>query len=370
MEYLVHDENHGVYQVIAEGSIYHRFMSQHRTNLELDLIKYYDCGDDDCDDDDCDDEKLCAIFPSGINAIYNAIDVSLPENGKLLSSADIYGDTICMCESLAKKKHAIFIPINIYDDDELMRTFDKHSDANVFYFESASNPEGKMINHDLLRTIRERYHHLTIVVDNTWLSGCSYNPMKYGVNIVVESLTKYIGACNYMGGMALGDAELIKKIKTNIRIQGLHVFPMICMEFSNGLITVEERIEKIGVIACCVAVWLDNDPRVHSVLHISLPSHPSYAQLTHLKYFPGVMYFQIITNRSYENQQLIDIIRGAGIPCGPSYGSTFAKINPWISCTLIGGTSQFSVWLRLALGSQTDTDTDFFACLEKLLNVL
>ena len=355
---MEHNEDHGVYQNTFDSSIYHRYEGHHRTKLEKDLVKYYNC------------DKECVIFPSGMNAIYNTIELCLPTNGKLLVSKDIYSCTKDMCKYLTNKKNASHVTVNIHDNHKLMNAFKDNLDTSVFYFESASNPEGKIINHELLQVIKNKYgSSMIIIVDNTWLSGCSYNPFEYGADVVVESLTKYIGECRYISGAVLSNSKIINKLKKIVQVKGLYVNPVICNEFIKGLHTVENRIKQIGTITNNIALWLNNEPRVNSVLHISLPSHPSHEQLKYIKYYPGIVYFQVIINSYYKTSELVRIIRDSGIECGPSYGSIFAKINHLINCVPIEETSQFNVWLRLALGSQTNYN-NLIICLDKLLKKL
>lgn len=66
---------------------------------------------------------------------------------------------------------------------------------------SYSNPSGKMINSHTFKLIKMKYPDSVIVIDNSWLSPLFYNPGKYHVDVIVESLSKYIGAGNVIMDM-------------------------------------------------------------------------------------------------------------------------------------------------------------------------
>ncbi len=241
MEHVDADIEHGVCDETETGCTYHRSYSKTRTLLENELLAYYGKKKG---------PKQCAIFPSGMSAIYNALDVTVPPKGKLIFASELYCDSRNVARSICKNRDAIYIETNIYDTESLMKIFDTNPDVNVFYFESCANPSGRMASSHHLYQIKKKYRKsLTIIVDNTWVSGCSFNPFDYGANIVIESLTKYIGNCTYIGGMALGDAKCIKKMKYRIRLQGLYVAPPISFAFLEGLKTVEERIKHCGDVS-------------------------------------------------------------------------------------------------------------------------
>ena len=83
-------------------------------------------------------------------------------------------------------------------------------------------------------------------MDNTWSTFLGCNPLEIGVDIVVESLTKYFSghSDNFLGLIVLNSAELARKIKTTSVRLGDYVSPESCFNATKGLKTLKLRIEK------------------------------------------------------------------------------------------------------------------------------
>jgi cystathionine beta-lyase len=83
-------------------------------------------------------------------------------------------------------------------------------------------------------------------MDNTWSTFLGCNPLEIGVDIVVESLTKYFSghSDNFLGLIVLNSAELARKIKTASVRLGDYVSPESCFNATKGLKTLKLRIEK------------------------------------------------------------------------------------------------------------------------------
>ena len=83
-------------------------------------------------------------------------------------------------------------------------------------------------------------------MDNTWSTFLGCNPLEIGVDIVIESLTKYFSghSDNFLGLIVLNSDELARKIKTTSVRLGDYVSPESCFHATKGLKTLKLRIEK------------------------------------------------------------------------------------------------------------------------------
>ena len=73
-----------------------------------------------------------------------------------------------------------------------------------------------------------------VVVDNTWLTGCSFNPFNYDVDIVVDSLTKYYSAGKTIsGGIITNNEMIINDVDKFMCGYGIHVSPITCTRVSS-----------------------------------------------------------------------------------------------------------------------------------------
>lgn len=184
------------------------------------------------------------IVPSGMAAIYTTLNAAAQfysnKNYKLnlIISDELYSDTPKVCDQIAKLYNMTLYTVDITNDQQIITTFvetNTHANTyNIFYFESCSNPNGKMINTNIIDTIKKIVPNIYIIVDNTWLTHLAMGPFTsiHNCNAIVLSLTKY-----YSGGTAIAGAIIIKETKDNditpiiynhCKTVGYHVSPHNC----------------------------------------------------------------------------------------------------------------------------------------------
>lgn len=182
--------------------------------------------------------------------------------------------------------------------------------TRAVFCESIGNPAGNVVDIEALANVAHK-HGVPLIVDNTVASPCIIKPIAYGADIVVHSLTKYIGGHgNSLGGMivdsgqfdwvankdrfpmlnqpepayhgvvyveAFGPAAFIGRARTvPLRNTGAALSPMNAFLILQGLETLSLRMERHTENAMAVAQYLENDPRVEWVKYAGLPSSPYY----------------------------------------------------------------------------------------------
>ena len=115
-----------------------------------------------------------------------------------------------------------------------------------------------------------------LVIDNTFMSPVLQNPLKLGADIVMHSLTKYIGGHSDVVGGALifNDEKYYDKLYFNIKTIGSCISPFDAWIVLRGTKTLELRVMKHCENAMAVAKWLEKHPKIEKVLYPGLPSHP------------------------------------------------------------------------------------------------
>ncbi|BBI33383.1 trans-sulfuration enzyme family protein [Cohnella abietis] len=123
-----------------------------------------------------------------------------------------------------------------------------------------------------------RRHGIRTIIDNTWATPCYQNPLKYGVDIVVHSLTKYIGGhSDAMGGVVIGSEQLIGELDRNeLILLGSVMQPQIAALIVRGLRTLPLRMERHQSGAIAVATYLETLPFIARVRYPGLSSHPQH----------------------------------------------------------------------------------------------
>ena len=154
--------------------------------------------------------------------------------------------------------------------------------TRVLYFEAIANPTMKTA---AIAPLVELAHERGIVVicDNTFASPCVLRPLEWGVDLVVESASKFIGGHNdVIGGAicmksALLPADFLETIRWNTMVKwGAPLAPFNAWMLLRGLQTLPLRVERQCATARALAEHLEAHPAVTRVWYPGLPSHPQH----------------------------------------------------------------------------------------------
>jgi cystathionine beta-lyase/cystathionine gamma-synthase len=149
--------------------------------------------------------------------------------------------------------------------------------ARVLYLETIANPT--LVVADLAR-LAETGHRAgaTVIVDNTFASPYLCQPMELGADLVVESLTKWVGGhSDVLAGGVVGRAVLIAEVRESEIESGGMIAPLAAVLVLRGIETLHVRMDRHASNAIALARFLELDPRVASVTYPGLASHPQAA---------------------------------------------------------------------------------------------
>ncbi len=121
-------------------------------------------------------------------------------------------------------------------------------------------------------------HNAKTYIDNTYCTPIYQLPLDMGVDIVMHTVSKYIGGhSDLIGGVLIAkDVELLKKISRQRELLGGIIGPMEAWLVMRGLRTLEVRITQHEITAIKVADYLEKHSKVKKVFYPGLPSHPQY----------------------------------------------------------------------------------------------
>lgn len=121
-------------------------------------------------------------------------------------------------------------------------------------------------------------HGIVTMIDNSNCTPLYQRPIEYGIDIVMHTGTKYLnGHSDVVNGIICGSKEMIRKIfQTEIMTLGNIVGPHDAWLIIRGLRTLELRVKRSFESAMKIAEWLENHPKVESILFPFLPSFPQY----------------------------------------------------------------------------------------------
>lgn len=119
---------------------------------------------------------------------------------------------------------------------------------------------------------------VTLVVDSTFMSPVLQNPLKLGADIVVHSMTKYIGGHSDVcaGAIMLNDEKMYDHLAWYAKTVGNMLAPMECYFILRSTKTLQVRVERACSNALKIAKYLENHPKIELLLYPGLPSHPTH----------------------------------------------------------------------------------------------
>ena len=232
------------------------------------------------------------VAASGMGAITPTL-LQLCGNGDhVVSSRTIYGGTYAFLKNFAPRMgvQTAFVDITKLDIVEAAIT----PNTKVLYCETVSNPLLEVADLAGLSKIAKK-HNLKLVVDNTF-SPLSVSPIKFGADIVIHSLTKYInGSSDTVGGVVCASQEFINDLK-NVNsgasmLLGPTMDSMRSASVMKNLRTLHLRIKQHSHNAAYLADKFEKDGL--KTVYPGLKSHPShkiYSTMINPEYgFGGMM---------------------------------------------------------------------------------
>jgi cystathionine gamma-lyase len=167
--------------------------------------------------------------------------------------------------------------------------------TKLMWIETPTNPTLKVV--DIKNAARiAKQHNIICVVDNTFASPYLQNPLDLGADIVVHSVTKYLGGHSdcVMGVLATNREDIYTKLKFLQNAIGAVPAPFDCYMALRGVKTLHLRMRQHCSNAMTVAKFLESHPLVDRVLYPGLPSHPQHnIAKTQMRDFGGMVTFFI-----------------------------------------------------------------------------
>ena len=217
------------------------------------------------------------LLASGMAATSTALLALLKSGDEIVCSAAIYGGTLHLIADLFPHYGiaARFATIKeLAEPDRLIGDRTK-----VFWFESPINPTLRCV--DVARIAAAcRTRNVISIIDNTFASPLNQRPIAMGVDIVMESVTKYLnGHSDVTAGALAGPSRLLKDIDKVRRMLGGIVDPQAAYAIGRGMKTLSVRMERHNANGMAVARWLESQrgKRIESVHYPGLESHPDHA---------------------------------------------------------------------------------------------
>ena len=222
-----------------------------------------------------DGAEMSLIFSSGMAAISTALLGLLKSGDEVLCSAAIYGGTFHLIEDLLPRFGITHRFITLDDLAAPVRVFGAATKA--LWFESPINPTLRCVD---VRVVAEacRTAGVISIADNTFASPINQPVLAMGVDLSMQSATKYLnGHSDVTGGVLSGSQALMAPLGKLRRLLGGIMDPVPAFALGRGMKTMALRVAQHNANALTVARFLEGHPNVARVYYPGLASHPDHA---------------------------------------------------------------------------------------------
>ena len=218
----------------------------------------------------------CALYPCGAAAISGALLAFLHSGDHLLMVDSAYEPTRALCDKLLA---GLGIDVTYYDPQigAAIAGLIKPN-TKVIFLESPGSLTFEMQDIPAITAVA-RQHNIVTILDNTWASPILCQPFELGVDISVQSATKYIvGHSDVMLGTASANEKHWPQLREHSYLMGYCASADDVYAASRGLRTLGVRLKQHEQNALQVAQWLAQRPEVETVRHPAFADHPGHQQ--------------------------------------------------------------------------------------------
>lgn len=234
-------------------------------------------------------------FGSGMAAIHATILSLVRAGDRIVSTRAVYGSTRGLLDTVFARLGVAVTYVDATDHDAVAAAL-AAAPTRLLYAETIANPT--IVVADLVRLAELGHRHGAVVaVDNTFASPYLCQPHSLGVDLVIESATKWLsGHSDVIAGVVAGRREDIEAIRAVSIDTGGIAAPFSAFLVLRGLQTLHVRMDRHGQSALTLARQLESATAVQSVAYPGLPSHPqaTVAQ-RQLRSGGGIMAFDLGT---------------------------------------------------------------------------
>lgn len=303
------DQCEAVYSGEAPGYIYTRDANPNHAALERIIA-------------DLENAEDGVVFSSGMAAVSAALLALSRTGGRIAAARQIYGATSRL---LAQELSRFGVETDWLDVTDLTAVDSAlEGGADLLLVETLGNPLLPVADVPELAA-RCRRAGARLVVDNTFATPLCCRPLDHGADLVIHSVTKYLGGHSDLTlGAAAGSKELTAELRRQARLFGAAANPFECWLALRGVTTFPLRMERSCENALEIAVRLERHPGVRRVHYPGLPSHPQHLRARALLAPFGAMLAFEVTDGAAARSLLGRLRR---VRFAPSLGDTATTIS-------------------------------------------
>ena len=253
--------------------------------------------------------KYGACFGSGLAAIDCVIKMLNPGD-EVISTNDLYGGTYRLFRTIFEKYGIKFHFVDMNSTSTVEVLINKNT--KLIWVETPTNPMMNIIDIKAMANIAKKANAL-LCVDNTFATPYLQNPLDLGADLVMHSVTKYLGGHSdvVMGALVTSNDEIAKEMYRIQNSSGAVTAPMDSFLVLRGIKTLHLRVQRHCENGEKVAQFLVNHPKIDKVYWPGFPTHPNHeVAKSQMRGFGGMISFTLKGNKL---EDALEIVKKAKI---------------------------------------------------------
>jgi cystathionine beta-lyase len=240
--------------------------------------------------------KFGACFGSGLAAIDCVLKMLNPGD-EVISTNDLYGGSYRIFRSIFEKYGIKFHFVNMQDVDAVAALVNKNT--KMIWVETPTNPMMNIVDIEAMAKISKAAGAM-LCVDNTFATPYLQNPLDLGADVVMHSVTKYLGGHSdvVMGALVCSDENIANEMYRIQNSSGAVTAPMDSFLVLRGIKTLHLRVQRHCENGEKVARFLATHPKIDKVYWPGFESHPNHeVAKRQMRGFGGMISFNLKGNQ-------------------------------------------------------------------------
>jgi len=248
--------------------------------------------------------KFGLAFSSGVAAT-DAVIKLLSPGDEVICANDMYGGTYRLFTKVFERFGIIFTYVDTTHTENVAKAIS--GKTKLVWLETPTNPLMNITDIAAIAALTKP-KNILLAVDNTFASPALQNPLDLGADIVMHSVTKYLGGHSdvIQGALVMNDKELREKLYFIQKSCGAVPGPMDCFLVLRGIKTLGVRMKAHCENGRIIANWLRQHPKVGKVYWPGFEDHPGYAVAKkQMKDFGGMISFELKNDSVEEARRVL-----------------------------------------------------------------
>ena len=236
--------------------------------------------------------KFGLTFSSGVAAT-DAVIKLLQPGDEVIAGNDMYGGTYRLFTKVFEKFGIVFHYVNMPDANNILNYI--NNKTKLIWIETPTNPLMNITDIAAVATIAKQ-NNILLCVDNTFATPYLQNPLDLGADIVMHSVTKYLGGHSdvIQGSLSMNDQSLRDQLYFIQKSCGAVPGPQDCFLVLRGIKTLHVRMQRHCENGEKIAYFLRNHSKVGKVYWPGFEDHPNYAiAKKQMRGFGGMLSFEL-----------------------------------------------------------------------------